>query len=857
MSVFETAAPAELESPFRGGATFAVSEAPERPAPPPVASAMESPFVAGVQPLAAGEAEATAFRELLRELEDEHFEEAIAQLIDEAAGVHLASQSSWSSPEAGAGMAMNELEAWIEPLRAESRRMLDNMADRLEGEELETLRDPELDMLFESLRPDAGVFPEAFENFLGHLFRGATTLVKHAVKLGRTVVSTVGSVVSAPIRLILGKLADLAKALLRGVVQKLAGQVPAPMQPIVRTLAARLLGEAEAEALAGSDQDLARSFDMSAAGLLFAGSEAEAEGIVAELEAALEEPRSAAASELDDARARLAQELGALPAGSEPLAELEQFLPALLAARPAIKMGIGLIGRDKVVNFLAEKIAGLIKGIVGIDDARIVSPALVNVGLSALGLEAPEATGSLAGEALASTVEETVDHVLTLPAEAFEDTLRLEAEIQSAFAAAAAHHIPAEFLRHDLPEIETAGEGGVWVLMPRTAWPQYRYKKYSHVFTVPITRQAARAVPTADGGTAETMLLDRGVTSWPVPAEIHLYETLPETTHLGHIAQFENEGDTPISEALADVQPLTPEAAAALLHEPALGRPLDPPHHVHHAYHPHRAHPEPSHAAPAHMHGDLHDHRWDAQVRDQRWHAGHGPAHIDPTATHPATSAARLARPLPGGQRYFRIRLPGQVRAASARPQHRIGVRFRGQPTPTLDVHVRLSEREAQELAAMLQHDQSPTAVAWLKDRYQRVLPTVLTAHILRHHPVLGRHVHAPGTPHHHAHHGHVVRFALGVTEAVTQAMSAFVRDRRAELMTTVQSAAQGITFTFVFDLAAPGTPSGSGAAQPAPPHVQVQPGFHAGHLRPAEGVRAHHHHHHQHHPHAPGFSPH
>ena len=39
------------------------------------------------------------------------------------------------------------------------------------------------------------------------------------------------------------------------------------------------------------------------------------------------------------------------------------------------------------------------------------------------------------------------------------------------------------------------------------------------------------------------MLLDRGVNGWPVNAEVHLYETLPNTTHLGHIAQFEGEGD--------------------------------------------------------------------------------------------------------------------------------------------------------------------------------------------------------------------------------------------------------------------------------------------------------------------------
>ena len=45
--------------------------------------------------------------------------------------------------------------------------------------------------------------------------------------------------------------------------------------------------------------------------------------------------------------------------------------------------------------------------------------------------------------------------------------------------------------------------------MPRAARPRYRYKKFSRIFVIPISRQVARAVPTTDGGTLEAMLLDR------------------------------------------------------------------------------------------------------------------------------------------------------------------------------------------------------------------------------------------------------------------------------------------------------------------------------------------------------------
>jgi len=810
----EGEAEGELESPFRTEAEVSQAEAFGEAQ---MSNVLESPFHTGVSEISEAEQESGAFHELLAELESEQFDEAVAQLIDEAAGLHLASGTTWSSAEAAPAMAMGELEAWIEPLRQEAHRMLENMADRLEGEQLDTLRDSELEAVLESMRPDTGVMAPAFENFLGGLFNKAKSLVSGAVRLAKKGIQTVGKVVSAPIRFLLSKLGGVAKAILRGVLNSAIGLLPGPVQPIARGLAKRLLGEAEseaeaeAEAEAGPEPGLANQFDVTAARLMFAESEAEADGIVGELEAEMERPGSPSLSELDDARARLAEQLTQLPPGQAPVAELEQFLPILMAARPIIQLGLRLIGgREKLVGFLADKIAGLIQKFVGADAARALARPLVDVGLSLIGFEAPEHAETLAGEALAATVEETVDRVLKLPAEAFEDTLRLEAELQEAFAEAASHHIPAEFLRSDLPQLETAGERGVWVLMPRAARPRYRYKKYSRVFLVPITRQVARAIPTADGGTIETVMLDRGVTSWPANAEVHLYEAMPGATHLGHIAQFEGEGETPISEALSDFHPLTPEAAAMLLREPGLGRPLAPPAHI---YHPSRRAPhastEPSVARPP---------------------AAGGPSHapatvaVDHTVAHPATSATRLARPLVGGHRFFRIRLPGQVRATSARPRHRVGVGIHPHPTPSLHVHIRLSERESQRLAATLQRNQLPSALALIKHAYHHVLPAVLTARLLGHRNPL------PGPP---FTEGSAVRFSLGVDEAVTRALSGFVRDRRAELMAAVQHAAQGVTITFIVDV----TAHGRGAPHPHQAIVGVRPGYHPGvpHARPGQ----------------------
>jgi hypothetical protein len=130
-------------------------------------------------------------------------------------------------------------------------------------------------------------------------------------------------------------------------------------------------------------------------------------------------------------------------------------------------------------------------------------------------------------------------------------------------------------------------------------------------------------------------------------------------------------------------------------------------------------------------------------------------------------------------------------------------------------VHIRLSEFEAQRLAELLHAGTLPAALAWLKHRYERVLPAVMTAHLLRRGPAL---FHAPVSQ------GGAVSFAMGVTERVTQALSAFVRDRRAQLTAAVQSPAQGVTLAFTFHLAGRGA---AGHRHVPVPEVTVRPGHH------------------------------
>jgi hypothetical protein len=821
----------ELESPFLTGASLAEVPASESPLSEQPGSELESPFLSSFGSEPESDHASEAFGELLAELEDEQFDAAVAQLVDEASALHLGSQVSFSSAEAAPSLATGELEAWLSPLSEASDRLLSEMGSRLSSEELETLRDTELDTLLESMRPMAGYMPEAFENFLGGLFNKAKSLVKGVVNVAKKGIQAVGRVL--PIGWLFDKLRDLVKPLLRGVLQRAIGLLPVTVQPLARQLASRLFREAEAQAALEPEGDsLAREFDINAARVALASSESEAEAVVSEAEAESQSV-SNAIHDLDAARARFAQQVIQLPPGQAPVAELEQFLPVIMALRPALKLGLSIIGRDKVVHFLADKLAGLLRGLVGDAAARLLSGPIVDVGLRLLTGEAPMVSEGpiVAGEALASTVEDTVREVMELPAEAFEDTVRLEAEIQQSFAEAAARYIPAERLRPDLPELETSTGGGVWVLMPRAARPSYRYKKFSRVFVVPITRQMARALPTGDAGTVETMLLDRGIRVWPAEAEVHLYETLPGST-LGHIGQFESQGETMPGEVISELQPLTPEAASMLVREPALGRP-HPHHDGHHAdgshVEPYAAAPDPYRARGMAPGGRGVARRGSPLVRRGAAYGSSGNGsplgartrtvtsasiHVSPPPVAPSAAPAPSgARPLPPGMRLYRIRVPG-ARRPVARPRHRIRVQLDGtvQP-PAIRVHLHLGEREAQQLGERLRD--LPRSLLIIRQHFHHVMPAILTARLMAKGASLLR---RPVTPR------LAVRLSLLMTEAMTQAVSRFLRTGQAEITRAIQDRTQGITLTFVFRAERPDL----AAARVHPPTVTVRSGWHA-----------------------------
>ncbi|MFC9434983.1 hypothetical protein [Nocardia sp. NPDC057030] len=787
-------------SPFSGLSPFgeAVDHATEQPAaefdesPFESYSFTESPF--GEHSYSEADEQSALATEFLAALHDEEFTEALEQLLDAGAARALADAQQWSMTPSESE-CRESLQEWIAPLISEWERAVDGFASGLENADLHGLAEQELDELLDSLHTPAALGSEVFENFLGKIVRKVKSVIKQKVRqaigfvknpvkgvigLAKSGLDTIKSGLQTVGKHLIGPLLERLKkiglSLLKGVVQKLLNPLtrilPAEIRLLVPILAKRLgIGEAADESADEADEGtdesgtaaaLSEAFDQQLFAM-FTSEETDEAGAEAFDEADSEEPEHNTVAELDDARARLAAQLSTYTGAEEPIAEIEQFVPAVLAIRPLLKLGLKVTGaRAKLINLIAQPLAKLIKGMVGPEAARtiariagqdpsvLIARAVVGVGFTALGLEtAGQEEDTIPGEALASAVEATVTRVLDeLPEAAFTDPLQVSAAVQRAFAESAAAYLPDRLLRADLPERETAEEGGFWVMMPRSTGPRYRFRKYTKVFTMPIPRQVARAVRWNDGGTLETYLLDRGVDRWPVQAEIDLYETLPGTL-LGHLTRDET---LPAAEqpGADEFQPLTAEAAGLLLREPGLGR---------------------------------------------RRRVGTGPG---------------AYRPVPG-QRYFRVRVAKMPGRKARRPRRLTTVRW-DPATKRMAVVIKLSERRARGLQARLQRA-APAG--------QRDLPAVLSA--LREiflprlqYRIARRLLKAAVVTDPAA----AAKLAGELTAATSTGLATYLAQRGAQVAAAVADPADGVTLTVTFTGVAPDS------AQIPAPEVVATPGL-------------------------------
>ncbi|PZF83258.1 hypothetical protein [Jiangella anatolica] len=619
-----------MVSPFAGSALRA-----ERPAEP---GADESSLPGLLSPFSISRLEASAddgelFEQLLAELEDEAFDDAVEALVDEAAAVHLTTPWDGEASDRDA-----QLEAWSARLLDESRRVLDHLEETFAGRTPESVTEDEIELTAAQARTDT--MSPAAEQFLGGLVdkvkSGFAKVKSAAAAVARTGLGVLGRITG------LGQLTGILKKLVEPLVTRVLNaarnRLPASLRGPAAALAAKL-GLRAPE----TGREVAQDFDRQYAQALTVTDEAAAEDLLLSAADAGRPAGEDPVADLDAARVRLAAELAAAAPGEAPVAPVEQFVPAVTAAMPLVRTAVRLIGRDRVKRLLAEPLAAFIAPFVGRQAAQSLAPPIADTGLRLLRLEHEE-PAVLGSEALVSTLEETVRQVVSLPPESLADDVRVAAEVQEAFAEAAARYLPPSVLRADLGEDQAEPEAGGWIMMPRGPRPRYRYRAYTHPYRVLLSRPAARAIVVSGDETLEERLLDDGVGAWPAEVEVQLFEAMPGTLR-GHLAAAAGEDGTLSPDEFGE---LTPQVAGTLLQRPALGgRP------------------------------------------------GAG------AAGALGTGGARPGAPATPGQRFFRVVVPG--RPGRARRVRRLAVRVDlSGPAPRLRVHLRIGERTAHALATQL-----------------------------------------------------------------------------------------------------------------------------------------------------------
>ncbi|WP_163093060.1 hypothetical protein [Bacillus cereus] len=553
------------ESPFLNTLTFApdYSEVNEdRELLQDKFTNVETPFVTQYVLEETGETldpEAEKFAEMLAELYDHEFDEAVFELVNEVNNLY---EERESEPM---------LEAYFEPLIRETELLLENMAKGIESYDLKNMNEEEIETLLDKFEPVQTQLPDHFEYFFKKAFKKAKNAVKGAVKLIKKGFQHINP------SSILHKLKPIIMPLLRKVLQVALNKLPDNLQPIARNLANRFLKETESyesftegEEPAGPDVTrIQREFDGQIMNLLFTSGEVEQELMLTEYIAESETAVINPIGDLHNARIRFVNQITQLPEGEDPKPLLEEFIPAIL---PALKIGIKIIGRPKVVKFLANLLGKHIERFVGKQYTPMLSRAIVDAGLRLINLETTTSEGEeqTAGSAVAATVEDTVRQVAALPEYILDNEELLEGFIMSEFENAVAANFPPTLLKPELRE--TSNIQGTWVLMPG----RKNYKKYTKIFEISITPQIARAVQTFGGIHLSQFLQNqRGIAmDKSVKLRIHLYEAIKGST-LSKIAKSEKSVvglGTSARSAWSQFHPLTPEAAGLLLQQPGLGK---------------------------------------------------------------------------------------------------------------------------------------------------------------------------------------------------------------------------------------------------------------------------------------------
>lgn len=554
-------------SPFLDVTTFAKRGNGAAAAVPEPAEFI-SPFLTEAAPGDAASAIEAEFIRELAELEDAEFDEAIAELVAEA---HDVERLHLEAEHRGNGDLEAVLEAHFAPLRSEAEDLLGRMADAANEAGAADLDEPEIEEMLAAFEPEATGLSPAFEGFLKKLFKKAKKVAKGVARRVKKVARKAARLASrfSPVALALRKLKGLVRPLIQRVLKMALNKLPARLRPLAKKLAKRFLREAEFAELQGEGGDTAvhavhriqQELDVHVAEIVLADDESEQDKAVTAYAAESRDDEAGDIEKLYAAREQFIDRFNALAEDQDPTPVVEEFLPAVMGA---LRLGVRLVGRQRVVNFLAGLATRIVARFMPQAQAQALSRAMVDAGLKLVNLEATDVdVQRAAGGVIADTIEEAVRRVAALDDYILEDEALLEDAAQEAFNAAAAAHFPPTIV---LPELRETGDDDLAFQLA----PSGNYLKYPRDFPVTITPDKARVRTFGGERLSEFLQRAHGVApDTTVRGHAHLYQARPGTW-LSKISRDEGlPGGARRGWQL--LHPLTPMAAAALLGRPRLG----------------------------------------------------------------------------------------------------------------------------------------------------------------------------------------------------------------------------------------------------------------------------------------------
>jgi len=535
------------------------------------------------------------FVDFLGELEDSEFQETLYELADEV-------EDTWRSKVSneiamGPGyipFATQQAREYFAPLIREAESMIDKTAQHFSGNNLADHSEAEVETFFETIEFNHSQFSPAQEQFLGKVFKKVKSVVKKGVDLAKKGISVVGKFL--PSHIILNKLKGLIKPLLDKVLKFAIGKLPKNLQPYAHNFAKKFLKLETSDEISYEDalyEDglgaIQSELDNTLAQLVFSPSESEADITVSNYTTSFESIERINNYEvgfdttntptLDAARQQFINELKSLQPGESPAPAIERFLPvAMMAIKPIVKMAIKLIGRPKIINFLAGLLSKLVSKYVPENVAKPLAAGIIDVGMKVIGFEVHETGKSdLAYEAIATTIEETIENLEDINETEINDTEALTMHLLEAFEQAAANNFPPQYIKE---ELRPTKQKATWINLPKGT-PVKFYKKFTHVYDISIDPQIAASVKIYRGLPLANFLRDKyGLDpSKPIKAKAHIYEA-KLNSRLSLISKFENlpglNGKQP--KAWVQLLPLTKQAASLLLKEPSLGKDIESKH---------------------------------------------------------------------------------------------------------------------------------------------------------------------------------------------------------------------------------------------------------------------------------------